>query len=718
MANQQSTTEPFPPPSDVARFIQKHFGTHPAGIRFSTPELAAQLGLSAFEAHEVLNNYADDGLLSFAGFDKGIESWQPSRNGLAVFGIGIQAAVRLDWYAVAAMVDAVDEAIPLIKPFAPMEISIGGRPVFGGYSGKFLVGVRLDHAPYQGVDDARLHKRLFDIIARYAALQDFSILLFSDLVPERLRKREVLHGPECGQVVVSPASAIDRNEKVFDRNFHRLLIASGPIDGRDPLRQPERVLLSQEFDAHLAVQALETYFPVSCKRSQAPVTDITMNFDIHDAVIRESVWGGPGNALRKWEELVLAKAEYAASTGGLDAYCRDLPSNEADLIGLPRSISIERAKGAIMTMLAEQAALRIQEREVNLKANATANAHCAPMGIRYYAVVDGLNFAGPHLVGYARHSPAEGPSIAELEHYWRSIILNMPNCPAAALEGAGQNGAELSLFFEPASAAQIQAFDGACERAGKTFRFLAVDADSFAAFQSSQENLATDIAYMGSNLPARTSVQPVRPKLLIGARHKGLFEVVRGMPYAFKEKLQALLLNSEDIRMIDFARSASRRPCTSLAVLASGYLGSWFFAADETAWLATIDGTEGWKVSLYSYAVSTLLITVEIGGKKHSQQLAPGDLSCSKPYNGRLSALQSFMSRVQRVATDSVGYYFPPEFRDKWMRKMHSRGRLGSLVDLLNALLHADGSLDLREQPDGTNWPQLQLDSAVSARHG
>ncbi|MGF6440702.1 hypothetical protein [Paraburkholderia youngii] len=715
MASRNQALASVLPPSEIGRFLSKRFWFRPVEP-FKTTDFAADVRISAFEAHETLEHYAREGLMSYAGLEEGIETWAPSRDGLGVFGVGYQQAVRLKKRQVEALRESLEAAIGHVSSFGALELSVGGRPAFGKRNGRYLVGVRLDHTPYTREEDGRLHATLHDALSRPGETPSFSILLFSDKVPYRLKQREIVFGPRQGEVVDTPAARLDTDEKAYTLSFDAFLRSQGVEDGIEHFRDRGPHLEFSTFARELAREAQAMFAPARCAHSphllKGDVADVLSD---RGAIASQTHRVAKAvSELRPEQAALLAEAEYFASKGEIEVWCESLSDHDWAVLTRYGFRAVPATNSTVIEMLLELAALRQQskERKAQVKANRP------PKDVRYYAVFDNLNFAGPHLVGYVRQPSSNAAAFRAIEQYWELVLIKIPDSIGAQLYKARFDGAYLSLAVEPAHEDEIAAFDQICKQAGKTFKFVAVQGDRALAVRSKWSLFPEDLGEVPAAMRAREPSSPFLPKLLIGARSSGLFDAIKTMTRAQQKAIGNVLVNSDDVVMLDFARNAAQVHCTDPAVLASGFRDGWRFAVNGRRWSATINA-EDWEVELSSNTVNSLRIEVQIAGAKHVQQMAPMKADerrgYHQPYRGRLSSLKVFMERIQRMSVHGAAGYFEPEFRKEWL-VMEPESRLNYFVDVLSTLLHGSMlSIDSIFESDGTSWPELQvLESAES----
>jgi hypothetical protein len=676
------------PPSEVARFL------HSKGHRytpFKTWEFAAYFLLTAREAHDVLNDYAREGLLTFAGLENDTETWATSREGLTVFAQTPHRVTKKD-------LKAVKEAVPgiaaLFDEGLDVELSLGGRPVFGKPNGRLIVGIRVAHEPFTLTEDAVLFSQVFEAISTTLRSHScFSVLLFHEQVPERLKERLVMTGNAQGQTVTAPVDKVDREEVLQEVYLERFLAMCGH-PGIEELRPylwaGEYPNLSHHFQGHLCNNR-DTDAPFACKLSRVKLGSSVPDPESSlDSEVLEKQRRALGS--RRWmgkrevrQDEAMARVDYLAAAGRLEAYCDDPdPEHVGRLRGwtyLALGSDEQILRASLQVWYETIAAERARQSEMA--------ARRPPPNIGYYAFFDCLNYARPHLVGFIRQPATNEASFDFLKTIWNYQLAKTSGTPGKFLRESGFSPAQLSLQSRSASTEERAAYDALCKREGKTFKAVFIIDGQCVVVRSRYAHELEDAGTSPVLATARLD-GPLLPRLLNGpgwANHKGenLFDIVENAPREQRDVLRSQLVNIDSIAMADFVREACASPCEDRVVLATGLLGSWRFASSKLGWAASI-GDDSWTTTLEAEG-ETLSLRVTIDGRTHTTRLAPSEARGRHRYEGRLSSFCSFMDRLQTIQQIGIERLWERNLENAGERSEENQDRLSWLAELVSDAL-------------------------------
>lgn len=699
-------TPPAVPPSDIAKFFRRNQTLDFSA--FSTSQFACHFALSAFEAHEVLNRFCDDGLLTFLSAAEGMETWSVSRDGRHVFS---ERAHRLTKQQLEDIKSALLSVVSLVASAGAMEVSLGGRPVLGKPNGKLLVGVKLSHEPFTHPADELIANQIGETLTKAVPEAKCGILLFDRLVPARLKQRLVLSGNPSLQMVDTPETELDIDEVQQDAR-HAAYLASKGLGSEHYVswllafryRIPDSLVYS------FGTERESACLPVSCRRS--PVRLSKTLEEAPDSGLSD-VW------LKRMRKVVtayyphprvfeiVAEADYSASTRQLDAYCQKLPDEDFRVLEL---FDHSREDLKLILLQAIQA-----HREVLVRERARQQekkAHKPPADIRYYALFDTLNFKSPQLAGFVRQPASNHASLKQLYTSWELVLRQFPETPGAYLASAGFDEGVLFLDRREATAEEIFAFDLVCKSAKKTLKSLVVINGHAFSILTRYSFALSDLGPLPTALSTAQLGRPMQPRLLRGRnwrdRGRDLFPVIEQAPAAFRQVLENNIVDIENVSMDDFARHAALKPCINPVVLATGLLDDWEFSTGKNSWRAVFNA-HSWGTSLESTG-SKLKVCIWLDNHSHEQQLAPTSPG-GVPYQGYLSSLLSFMDKVAQLKDMDVDASWETALK-RTNSEDATQGRFAWLVGLIDELLNG-WSLRISEflDSDLTSWPSLCLET-------
>jgi hypothetical protein len=703
------------PPSEVARFL------HLNGRRytpFTTWEFAAYFLLTAREAHDVLNNYAREGLLTFSGLENDTETWATSREGLTVFA---ERAHRVSKKELVAVKDAVHKISSLFCDGQNIELSLGGRPVFGKPNGRLIVGIRVSHEPFTVPEDAALFSQVFEAInTTLRGYSIFSVLLFHDLVPERLKQRLIMTGDAQGQIVIAPDETVDREELQQPAYLERYLVACGH-QGVEHLQRylwaSDYPNLSRELQGYLKEEEVSRRDgSLACRLSRVRLRDTSVQLADATSEMGQTLeeqrrrlggkrWSGKRETYR---DEAMARIDYLAAAGRLEAYCDDPdPEHVQKLVGwwYQTPVNVEVYLLASLRVWHETIAAERAPRDEMAARRAAPN-------IGYYAFFDCLNYVRPHLVGFIRQPATNEASFDFLKTIWNSRIAKTSGTPGKLLYESGFSPARLSLQSRPASAEERAAYDALCKREGKTFKAIFIIEGQCVVVRS---RYSYDLEDAGTSpvLATASLDGPVLPRLLNGPRwtnHSGktLFDIVESAPRKQREVLRSQLVNIDSIAMADFVREASASPCQDRVVLATGILDSWRFTSSTQGWVASI-GEDSWATTLEAEG-ETLNLRVTIDGRTETTRLAPSEARGWHRYEGRLSSFCSFMDRLQTIQQIGIDRLWERNLENARQRSEENQDRLSWLAELVSDALTGLGwgrGFDRMFPIDDADWASV-----------
>lgn len=326
-----------------------------------------------------------------------------------------------------------------------------------------------------------------------------------------------------------------------------------------------------------------------------------------------------------------------------------------------------------------------------------------PGPVNYFAAFDRLNEDSPVLIGFVRQPASHRQNLEALDSFWGASMERDSESPGGILQKAGFDAVTLSVYYRPATPAEISAYESVSRKLGGVFRFILKDGR--ARSPGYHINL-TDPQVLPAEIRDAAWEGPLL-QMLIGNKWSTrdrvyLFDFIQGMPLRQRNHLLARLVDLEGVSMHDFASNAADAE-NDAVVLASGLHDVWRFQAQESSWTATLDAGS-WLVRLHEEnAILTLQLVSE--GSEFIQQLSPFPYKrtypMTRPYAGRLSSLFNLMThltvlyqdgrtgfeaRFGETSSDHTGPY--------WYRK------------LIETLLHGRGGFS--DLSSFTEWPNLK----------
>lgn len=642
-----SATLPTVTPSEVARFWASKWTRRP---NFTTPEFAGQFGLSTREAQAVILGYVDEGLLSYAGLEQGIESWQLSREGYAVLRPRAKRLTKKD----VAQAKAVLASLPLAQG---LELSLGGRPVFGKPNGTLLIGVRLRRVPYAETADGGLFSQIYEAL-RPSGLQSYcTIFLFDELVPHRLRHRHILQNDSWVYAECEPHK-LDFEEKVHIARFSEFVKSKGVVYSPELLGMSFKVIPGMPTGSGFYVENFHesAKLPVECRRSdvvvrgstaqrvEACATEWAFQYELERA---SSYYGGPDTEK-------LAELDYAVTTGSFDEYCATI--EDLHVFGLSNFDKSDLQ----FQLLAVLERWRRDIRKYRTRYDEQKKEKRPPAEFRYEAVFDCLNFEPPWLVGFIRVPRATEAGWTALCDLWDSLLRRSSGTAGRAISDEGWCAGALSLFRRAATEAEIAAFDALSKQAEATLKAVFFGDDECLGLPVKQRYTQLKLGRAPTVLAKAPPPSPVIPKILRGStwqlrRSTGaIFDAFMKLDSTRLTLVRNRLIDSEKVLMSDFVQRAAvpRGTDPGPVVLATGLRDAWSFSVSDRGWSATLDAVE-WCVKLESLE-RQLFLEMSLEGLSRRVSLS-SKIKTRKPSETEyLSALLAFMDKLKSVS--DVGY--------------------------------------------------------------
>lgn len=706
-------TPPPTPPSAIAQFLAVE---HTRRESFKTTEFAAYFSLTIREAQSVLNQYVEDGLLTYVGLKDGIESWARSRNGRQAIGLG-NVGPRLARKDLGVVKKALHDVDASLKDFGVTEICVGGLPAFGKLYGPLIIGVRLAHEPFTQLADEQTLVKVFNALPPKLRASTYSILLFGATIPERLQRRIILTGPDTGSEVTASRSELDLAEVSHRRGWDIFL----KTKGRGGIEFLERYSYFEGVEGlpYELLKSIREDFAASDAAIQCEKSPVHFEVETGEYLARLapdfsyllSFWNNQARfewARNECPAEFFAAAEYLIETGQFE---RRRPPKLSEGSGwnwgaLQQGSMSDRREN-IQACLQLRRDWMAKERTVY----SAKKSRKTVAQIDYYAVFDCLNFQEPYLVGFVRQAASNAGSFRKLEDWWRIVLRGASSSPAHELSKAGFNSSYLSLFVRPATAEEVLAYDGICKSVGATLRYITCTQKRGQGLRAHQRYEAEDVGEVPLVLAAAKASEPMLPKLLMGRAWRSnsgtrLFDFIPTMAPLNRERVASLIINLQDVSMAEFAERASASACTDPVVLASDLTDAWQFSAQGARWSATLKG-ESWSVELESKS-DILSITIELAGCFHRQQLSPYASDFGTAYKGYLSSLYPFMREVPILHYADLENYFTKRAEAEKKLTPTKEDRLAWFVLAVGD--YFSGGLFDWDSRDGTAWPRLSVE--------
>lgn len=688
---------------------------------FSPSEFAAWFHCTAHETRDLLNGYAEAGLMSCVTSAQG-ERWSITGEGAVVFNLFTWDRQSPRWTK-SQIAGVQAQVAGLTSESGVREVCIGGRPAFGEGNGTLIIGVCLDHEPYTLPRDREMLESLLSLPPVGVAK---SVLLYRDYIPERLRRRLVVAGTDLRDVIAEPQT-IDIGEQMhrsvlmrikpasFDRAvqshwdgqpsnysavgsyFEREMnLRELPLVGKCAARE----LVKSPAEAFVAKQSDPLYqFDLALQRVDVarPGSDRMYGRKLSRASSRDSL---------------LAEAEYALSNGQFSSFCNDLDRNKLRLIGEYRTLEGEYLETKLLAAVQANWEARARAREIERAEVERKKANKSLPVIRYYAAFDCLNQAKPRLAGFVRQPTTHRGFMNALEGSWDAV------CHRRQADQKGQKGAglllsranfnhgALAMFYRPATSDEIEAFDEVGRKVGATLKYLVLDENGvWQAVRLQKSYGQGEAVCLPPILEKAAPPNPVIPKLLVTRQRlhsDSLFDVIAKLPQRHRALANERLINASTIEMSDFAARAANSSSADPLILAAG-VGGWNFETTSIGWMAKLE-SKGWSVLLVE-RTGNLSLVLDAGGASFTQQLSPytpnneqGAVSWGEAYQGKLSSLLHFLEGMQWLATGEV------TFKDEGPRIASPIERL---VRDVNWALQGD-FIDF-DAGDGTRWPHIEF---------
>lgn len=712
---QQPENMPAPPkviPSDMARFLFREFWR--AGP-FSTSAFASHFELTIIEAHDMLNDFVAEGLLTFVTIESGMEMWHVTRDGRYVFA---QRARRLRKDQVEMMKQAVISLAPVLIGLGALEVSLAGRPVVGKPNGALLVGIQLSHEPYSDPEDEVLQNMACEALLELVTEAPINVMLFHCAVPRRLARRLIMaRAPSTIETAVP--EVLDEYEAEYDGARAAFLQTKRCSDELISLFHAG---MSAPLRSMFSNTAEDRHYPVTCRPSEVQLTWVE---DVSpDSLDAENFleWLEERDSSPVLALEVVARAEYFQAIGQFDKFCSELTND--DLRGFRWHYLSNRLEPAVVM---EQAirARRNRMRAARTAAQQIKAVKSPPTENSYYALFDTISGHTPVLAGFVRQPSTNSGNLKQFEKYWARAVPRPPGSAAAYLESKNFGDGWLLLDRRLATAAEISAFDKVGKRAKRSLKLLVIVRGQACSLLTRYSQHTLDLSELGPAPAVLLKAElgrPVQPRLCfkklwtLEHTNVALFDVVRDAPPGIRQILNESLVAVDSVEMFDFARKASLTPCIDPVVLASGLTDAWTFTTQKNTWKAET-GTERWSADFTGTEVA-LDITIRLDGVELRQRLAPhvDERYSAIPYSGYLSSLLSFMEQIQSLHAVDIDARWAAEC-ERWSKddNVHDIDLFSWFVGIFNSMLHGFGWRISRYDVEyRLSWPYIQVESETS----
>lgn len=695
------------PPAVPLSELIRYLNTHNRPERFTTPSLAAHLHLTAQEAQDTLNRYADEGLVAYAGEPDGIESWTTTREGQRVLLHHKTRWTKKSLSAALAALSAESADFPIT------EISVSGRALAGAANGTLVVGLRLARAPYSDEGDLAAIRRMLGVIEVAAARPgSVAILLFHATVPHRLRHRQVLVGADAGATLSTDDAQVDHDESAYRAAVNALIKSLKPVPAPEVSDEDEWAFIipSLRYHDHPALHGLQTHFyyesldksfPMEGCRSPLRLLHDTRhelaasltNFEWLSNHLRKTYWA-------RWDysdaRSMLALADYHLARGTFPAFVSSIEDDCFDRLSLRRMDSSERQQEILARLYLHYetiAARRQQTKPVRSK---------SPGPVHYYAVFDCLNGVSPLLVAFVRQPLSHRANVNEVEDFWHGVLHNLGETIGGALQKAGLNGVGLSLRYRQATDIEKAAFDTVSAQLGGTVKFILSNGKARLA---RDRFTYIDVEAMPPELEKATWNEGPITQLVNGSRWQSrrsghtMFDIIQKLSEPHRSRAQARLLDTDNVAMRDFAASASNPSTTDPVVIASGLLEGWQFAVDGARWTGSLVADD-WSAKLQGDR-NKLTLLLFVGDQEHTAQLAPLESKhrFDTPYRGRLSSLYKLMTYLMVLQQKGI-----EQFNAQYGDGDEATHTIAWYLELVDRILHSFGPFD---SGSSTSWPYV-----------
>jgi hypothetical protein len=692
-------------PGQVGSFAQDHrHGEH----GFTEGSFAGHFKLTAYEARALLDTYASEGLATYAGVYDGDVRWRIAREGATVFRMRKWDRETAQWTK-SAMAEITEKLRVFAQTSGVEEVSIAGGPVRGERRGTLVVGLRVSVGPYTVPE----HKILLEQVLNMRAIKaPLSILLFKDMVPERLRRRLVIDGQTLRESTAA-LTEIDHEERVHQA---ALLLIAPPRYGHESwsfMADIHDAYFVGELDRYVGREMALYSLPIGCCRAPNRLNDVGLLLaEIGKQPTymrtlerrRSHIFRSWRSAMQEnWMDEMVARAEFALLSLPFPKFCEMAETRDLRALDITGFFTDEEAGEAVAAVivcrwekLSKLRAAKVARREEAKKSKA------GPV-VDYMAAFDCLNFTEPVLVGFVRQPGAHSAHLNHLEQDWDHRLRRAPDFDGrigAELQRNNFYTGALSIFYRPATEDEVVAFEEASKGAGGTLAYIIRSGQgSWRGVRSRNRWMPVDLVVSPTIVKARYPA-PVRPKLLVDDRvygaELGLFEVFDKLPRQQRLLARKRFLDARTVTMKQFVDANLVTPQPAV-VFAAG-LENWKFEPLQDGWTGTLSGVN-WKVMLREQD-GTLTATFQVDGASYSQRLAPlpkeDHWEFMKPYEGILSQLLGFMQRLQEVPTTAT-ITRNPEYPDK--------SPIELLVSTADYYLHG-GMRDLLFR-EGTSWPRI-----------
>jgi hypothetical protein len=695
----------------MSRFLRRDYCQ---SASFTTPQFAAYFALTIVDAHDVLEGFVADGVLTFVETDSLVETWAVSREGRYVFQ---ERARRLKKEEVVTLKQAIVSVAPILAKSGAIEISIAGRPVMGKPNGTFIVGIRIGHAPFSAQTDEVLLNVASETLLEAVPDAPINVMLFHLEVPRRLEHRITVFQSKCGLDDIATALRVDADERAYDMTLASFLKAKRC--GNDFMSMFHSGL-PLGLRSMLAQNVEDAHYLAACRPS--PVK-LKKTLDVEPRNWEAKDWY---EKLTQDDSMVavhevVARAEYFDATGQLERFNDTLTDEDIFKLGV---LDVYLPPTEELPCLLEQAvrARRMVIRQKQATKKEKSGDEKRPPGQNsYYAFFDTISGPRPLLVGFVRQPASNSANIKLMERYWGLHVSRAPGSAAAYLASHGFMDGVLFLDRRPATAAEIVAYDSIGRHAKRALKTLMIVKGQACSPLSRYSKYTLELSELGPAPPALAQAElgrRVQPRLLFGKLWRlessgvQLFDIVRDAPKVLRESLGRNLVELDSVDMLDFARKASLEPCIDPVVIATALGESWKFSTQKQKWQAVINA-ERWSVELLS-TEATLHIQIQLDKHVHAQRLAPYQPEgrwgyLARPYQGNLSSLIVFMERIQDLVHMDVAASWAADRQRRGLPE-NSESLFAWFIGLVNSMLNG-WTLRITEYDCAyhVDWPTLEV---------
>lgn len=691
-------------PSNVAHFlqVQPQFET-----TFLASQFAAYFWLTAKEAAAVLSGFCSDGLLTCTGASAGIEVWQPTTDGRYVFGKG-RPGKRIKK-------KELESALLSLKVFAELnlneditEISAGGRPINGKDSGQLLVGIKTTQSPFSVKSHETLVASCLRMLAKHLPEDSFVVMLFDELIPERLAHRTIIGGPRNGDELATPETLIDRGECM---HLDALASLGRQYGVQDVTEAIQYMFLASECTSNGLDYSVSWMIYNELEKRAYPVRALPgkARFNVDTDSLLEGRVKHRAMDLRFGAEGGLfdaaAEIDYLATTGQLNIHQDRLKEKLITDYRTPRWFHYVEEDISLLVLVALQR-IAINARRFEQERMRVTNI---PTKHRYLVLFDCLNMPIPCPMGMVKITENKNSALRSIETLWGRAVAALDN-PAGILAKNGFNAGYLSVFERDATPDEIEVYEKVCRKAGGGLKgLLLVGQKAFGI--TSRFGGSKELTEVPPSLLLASPNNAVRPKFLDAyeldnhRRRPSLEDVIDEMPEEWKSRAKLMLLDVRTISMRDFVIGAARNGSKDRLVLGLGLCEEWLYHADADGWAVQI-GTDEWVVRLEATG-GTLLLNVFYGRESITLQLAPpaaGEQLYGRPYEGKFSSLWHFLRNLDALHRKGVLFTMERHASDSHadLNVLESK-RAESFASMVRSMLDWHGEGDL------TYWPHFDF---------